>query len=65
MGYTHYWNASPFTDDQWQEVIERGKRILSGATNIPVQWEHDVSEPPELNHEAGRALYEESKRGEE
>lgn len=54
MGYTHYWDASPFTDEQWAEVIERGKRILSCASHIPVQFEYDTPAPPELSQECIR-----------
>jgi len=49
MGYTHYWNASPFTDDQWNEVIERGQAILS-CSDIPLQLDFDEPLPVELSN---------------
>jgi len=54
MGYTHYWNNEKFTKKQWLEVIERGKKILSCATVIPLQFDYDDPKPVELSKDCIR-----------
>ena len=53
MGYTHYWRHSSFSDEEWDEICARARSILN-ATDVPLQWEYDVEQPPQVNHEAIR-----------
>jgi len=49
MGYTHYWRNTPnCTDDQWEAVKTNALKILN-ATDVPVNWESDSDEPPEVS----------------
>jgi len=50
MGYSHYWNETPFSDKQWARVKLLAQRIID-SSDVPVQFEDDVSDPPEISDE--------------
>ena len=34
MGYTHYWNSEPFTEDSWNELVDIVRPILAKHDDI-------------------------------
>jgi len=40
--------------EQWSEIVARAKNILTTVSNIPVQWECDVDEPPTISDDCIR-----------
>ena len=45
MGYTHYWNHTGFSNEQWRLARKNAKKILE-ASSIPVWREYDEDAPP-------------------
>lgn len=48
MGYTHNWNATDFTDKQWTLARHRMRKIIK-QSDVPVQWEADTIQAPEIS----------------
>jgi len=48
MGYTHYWKNEGFTPEQWGEACEISRKIID-ASAVPVQFEYDQDDDPEVS----------------
>lgn len=44
MGYTHYWDAHNFSDDEWEEMLNAFPRLEEYA-NVYIRYECDSSDP--------------------
>jgi hypothetical protein len=52
MGYTHYWNHyQSIPQDKWEKIAVDTMKVFDYCeeNNIPLQFEHDVQEPPKVS----------------
>lgn len=53
MGYTHYWNSTNFTDEQWKEFTELTEKVVNECVfvrNIMLDIEFDdQTQGPDIN----------------